>query len=187
MAEEIPQKKVDPIWPWMQEPFGDWLFSSFKQDPTTGHWGFAPSDDYQGQLTPNLDATRLSDVYKSWQPYDAGTSYLLDYFTNNRGGIGTNSPLSQQMTQWGGTGGPGNQAMSNMMQFGTPSEAGRGMANLSQFGFSSPQAGGPMAALANGQMNGPAAFLAPFLMKGGGGGNSYQAPLITPRQVERRA
>lgn len=183
---QIDPVAVQAIWPWMQQPFGDWLFSGFSQKPDGGY-SLAPLPSYPGALTGDPNAGKLKDVQDSWQPYDAGVSYLLDYFANNRGGIGSQDPRSTQMMKWGGTGGVGNQFMSNMAQFGAPSEAGTGVANMSQFGFSDPRAGGPMAALAGGQLNGPASFLAPFLTRGTSAATPYAPPNITTRSVQRRA
>jgi len=45
------------------------------------------------------------------------------------------------MMRYGGTGGPGNQAMLLPMQYGAPSQAGHYAANMAQFGTSSEGAG----------------------------------------------
>lgn len=187
MADPIPPVEGKPIFPDLQKAFGEWLFS-FLSPKEGGGYEMKPVDSYPGFVTAQPDNTRLRDVQSAWQPYDAGTSYLLDYFANNKGGIGQNSPLSQQMMATGGTGGYGNNYMNLMAQYGTPSQAGQPLASMAQNGYSSPGAGGAMAALANGQMSGPASFLAPFLMHGAQqGGGGYQAPPIYSRPVTRRA
>lgn len=185
MGDLIKPVATEPIWPWMQEPFGDWLFGGFHKDPETGHYSFSGVDAYQGQLSPDIGQTRLPEVWNSWQPMDAGTMNLGDYVVNNGGGIGRNSPITNQLMQWGGTGGVGNNAMSLMMQYGTPSQAGQFVNNMAQQGMSSQGAGGNLAALAAGQPVGAAQYLLPFLT-GQQGRNSYQAPMIQPRQLQRR-
>lgn len=185
MPEEIPIKKVDPIWPWMQQPFGDWLFSGFSQKPDGG-WDLRPMDPYPGQLTPDINQTRLPDVWGNWQPWDGGTMHLANMVGNNGLGIGQYSPLSQQMMQYGGMGGAPHDAMSLLMQYGAPSQAGQYMANMAQFGMASPGSGGALANFAQGNLGGAAQYLAPFLT-GQMGGNSYQPPMIQPRQITRQA
>lgn len=139
-----------------------------------------PSAPYPGQVNADPSSTRLPEVWKSWQPWDGGMDYIAKQL-NGGLGIGVEDPTLAQAKKWGGTGGIGNQYMNLMAQFGTPSEAGRGVANLSQFGVSSHESGDPLIALANGQMSGPAAFLAPFLMNGAGGGSPYSVPNIPQR------
>lgn len=180
---------IDPvatpaIWPWMQEPFGDWLFTGFKKEDN-GHYSMAPLPSYQGPLTADPNQTRMPDVAGAWQPYDAGTSFLLDYFANNRGGIGQQDPRSTQMMKWGGTGGIGNNYMNLMAQYGTPSQVGQPLQSMIQTG-SAGGSGANLANFASGNPVGPAAFLAPFLT-GQQRPNSYQAPPIVGRQVQRRA
>lgn len=172
MADVIQPVPAPPIWPEGQKTFGEWLFSGFQKNED-GSFKLNGLPGYPGQLYPDASQTRLADVWKSWQPYDAGVSYLLDYFANNRGGIGQYSPLSQQMMSWGGAGGPGSNYMENMAQFGTPSNAGLPLNNF---------------ALGNPTMS--AQYMAPFLMgqihsEANIPRNSYTPPNIMPRQLQR--
>jgi hypothetical protein len=137
---------------------------------------------YTGSLSPNVSDTVLPKVSSSWQPWDAGTSYLADLLGNNKLGIGKTDPNLANTMQWGGTGGVGNNAMSMMMQYGTPSQAGQYLANMAQFGASSPGIANLLSNQAQGFPVGAAQYLIPFLMDQGGG-NRYQAPMIPNRQL----
>lgn len=140
--------------------------------------GSAP---YNGQLSPDPNSTILPKVNSSWQPWDSGMGYIANAISGGLG-IGKTDPNLQNMMSWGGTGGPGNQAMSNMMQFGTPSAAGQYMANLAQSGGSSPEIASLLSNQAQGFLTGGAQYLAPFL-QGGNGRGPYQAPAIPSRQI----
>ena len=168
---EIVTTPVQPIWPWMQEPFGDWLFSSFYRKPTNAQgytgWGLSGVQQFPGQLTPDIGQTRLPDVWNAWQPMDAGTQFLANYITNGwmanpqmygnlqntiqyGGPGGRATDLMSGIAQYGGTGGAGNNAMSMLLQYGAPSEAGRGVANMAQYGVTG-EWGKPLVARAMGQ------------------------------------
>ena len=132
-------------------------------------------------LFPSLSQTRLPEVFGNWQPWDSGTQYMADYLYN-RNPAGTPDPNLANMVQWGGTGGPGNQAMSQAMQYGAPSQAGQYAANMAQFGVPSEGAGRPLADLAYGKPTGAAAHLLPFLRQQR---NPY-IPAPIPRRDVRR-
>lgn len=132
---------------------------------------------YGGQINPDINQTILPNVYGSWAPWMAGESWQATQLAKNPA---VSSPMSytdpnvKSMIQWGGTGGPGNKAMSLMMQYGAPSQAGQYMANMAQSGISSTGAGQPLADLAYGRQSSPAlAYLQPFMMA-----KPYQAPAV---------
>lgn len=167
----ISPARVPPLSPELQKAFYDFLTKGMGK-------GLTP---FPSKLSPSTSATRLPEVWNSWQPWDAGTQYLAQMLTGGLG-IGKTPPNLQNMMQWGGTGGPGNNAMSMMMQYGTPSQAGQFASNLAQFGGSSSQTARPLNDLAYGRMSGPAAYLAPFLLSGAGA-SPYRAPMIPSRTV----
>lgn len=158
---------VPPVNSDLRDGFLRWLQSQIGQG--------APA--YPGQLSPDVNNTRLPEVWNSWQPWDGGMGYLAQQLG---AGVGQNSPILQQLSQYGGTGGPGHQAMSNMVNYGTPSSIGQFLSNMAQFGVASEGSGRPLANLAAGYAAGPAAFLAPFLT-GGAGNSNYAAPNIPAR------
>ena len=94
---------------------------------------------------------------------------------------GAPDPNLANMMRYGGTGGPGNQAMSLMAQFGTPGP--RGAANMEQFGVASEGSGRPLADLAYGRSTGAAQYLTPFLNQQR---NPYMPPPIPQRDVRLR-
>lgn len=164
MPDPIYPKPSPPVWPQLQQQFGDWLFSQLGLG----------LPKYGGQLSPDLSQTRLPDVWKAWQPMDAGTMFLANSISGKNplqqqfadtfqwGGV-KGKPLDamRNMTLFGGTGGPGNYAMSNLLQFGAASPAGQWL-NQGAQGY------GP-------SFN----YLAPFLAMGaGGGGGAYHSPTI---------
>lgn len=184
--EEVTPQPLPPLFPEGQQALADWLFSGFFQKPGGGFdlyklktalspeaaqtamgeipgLNIGPSGDIDGMpLFPSLSGTRLPEVFNNWQPWDSGTMYMADYLYN-KNPVGTPDPGLQSMMQWGGTGGPGNQAMSLAMQYGAPSQAGQYVANMAQFGVSSEGAGRPLADLAYGRPTGAAQYLTPFL------------------------
>lgn len=138
--------QIDPIaakptWPWMTDVLGGWLFSDFHQKPDLG-WDFSGVPAYPGQLTPDISQLLLSNVWNSWNSnpsqvpgmdflsnYINSGSWMMDprmfdYVTNtaNQGGpAGYPLQLMTNISQYGGTGGPSNYAMSELMQRGAPS------------------------------------------------------------------
>ncbi len=191
---------VQPIWPWMQDPMGDLLFSAFYKKPTNAEgysgWGISGLTPYPGQLNPDIGQTRLPDVWNNWQPWDAGTQFLANYLTNGwmadqnvgnkfnnifqyGGPGGRATDLMNNMSQWGGTGGPGNNAMSLLMQYGAPSEAGRPIANMAQYGVSGSW-GNPLVARAMGQPNASQNYLQQFLTA-----PAYKSPTLSAPVAKR--
>lgn len=183
---------VPPIWPGMQQPFGEWLLGNIGQG--------APA--YPGQLNPSQAGTRLPEVFGSWQPWDAGTSFIANYVgtpawqmspfygdivrnTMSEGGP-AGQPLRNMsnMTQFGGTGGPGNMGVANTIQFGGPSSVANYMGNQAQFGISAEGAGRPLVNRAYGANPAALQYLMPFLQLGVG--SRFTAPSIQPRQLTRR-
>jgi len=202
---------VPPLFPEGQAAFANWLFSNFfptqqggfglfnlpsaispqaaqqmqQQVPGLqfGGVGGAGTQDIMGMpLFPGMNPT-LQNAFSNWQPWDAGTMFLANYLQQNAGQQGQVNPQLAQLMQWGGTGGPGHQAMSNMMQFGAPSAAGQGAANLNQFGVSSAGSGQPLMDLAYGSPTGAAQYMIPFLTQTA---NRYKAPTVPQRETKRK-
>lgn len=202
---------VPPIFPEGQAAFANWLFSNFFPTQQGGFGlynlgsaispqaaqmmqqmvpglqfggvgGLGTQDILGMPLFPGMNPT-LQNTFSSWQPWDAGTMFLANYLTRNQGQQGQPNPTLAGLQQWGGTGGPGHQAMSNLMQFGAPSAAGQGAANLNQFGVSSAASGQPLVDLAYGAPTGAAQYMIPFLTQTA---NRYRAPNVPQRQVQRK-
>lgn len=171
-----------------QTNFFNALFGQgLQNNPQGGGMQFAGVQPYGGQLSPDVNSTRLPDVYNSWQPWNAGLSYMASALTPGQGNslpIGQNDPNLSMLMSKGGTGGPGSRGIQDTMQGGTPSHGalGQWMNNLAQYGSAGP-AGVPLANLAQGFASGPAAWLNPFLMKGAG--TPYKAPSIPQTTVSR--
>ncbi len=176
--------KQTPLYPDLQSGWGSFLQSMLGKGATP----------YGGALSPDTSQTMLPNVWNNWQPWNAGTSYIADTLGNNKLGIGQPNPILQNMMQYGGAGGPGNNAMNNAMLFGAPSQAGQYASNLAQFGVSGQRAGmglanqtdygisgegagRPLANLAYGiNTSGPGSYLTPFLT--GQGYPGYRTPPI---------
>ena len=208
--KEVTPKSLPPLFPEGQQALADWLFSGFFQKPGGGFdlyklptpispeagqaaqreipglnlgQGGAGTMDIMGMpLFPSIGGTRLPEVFANWQPWDAGTQYMADYLYN-KNPVGTPDPDLAKMVQWGGTGGPGNQAMSLAMQYGAPSQAGQYASNMAQFGVSSEGAGRPLQDLAYGRPTAAAAHLMPFLNQQR---NPYIPAPIPQRDVRMR-
>jgi hypothetical protein len=165
---------VNPTYPQLQQDWGKWLQSMLGQG--------LPA--YPGTLNPNLAATRLPEVWNAWQPWDGGMQQIANTLAALK--PGEYSPLTQQLMQWGGTGGEGHKLQKATAQFGAPTpESGLYAANLAQFGVTSPGAGQPLVDLAYGRPTGAAAYLLPFLTANSGGG--YRAPSVIPsKQITRK-
>ena len=139
-----------------QNSFINSLFNS-----TVGANGFKGLPGYGGPTSPSMGNTILPGVTGAWNPQDAGQNYLSQMLYNggpNGLNVGRASPYTNQMMQWGGTGGPANQAMSLLMQYGAPSQAGKGISDWAQ-----------------GNLTGGAQYLAPFLQ---GGVKPYTVPNV---------
>lgn len=203
---------VPPIFPEGQSAFANWLFSNFfptqqggfglynlgsaispqaaqimqQQVPGLqfGGVGGLGTQDIQGMpLFPGMNPT-LQSTFSNWQPWDAGTMFLANMLTRNTQQQQQGNPMLRQLQQWGGTGGPGHQAMSSLMQFGAPSAAGQGAANLNQFGVSSQGSGRPLVDLAYGSPSGAAQYMIPFLTQTA---SKYKAPSVPQRETKRKA
>lgn len=163
--EEVSPQPTPPMFPGVHDAMARWLSNQF--DSSGGEpvpYGIAP---FPGQLSPNINNTRLPEVAANWAPWNAGNSAMASWLANP--GIGQQDPRLAQMQQWGGTGGPGHNAMSLAMQFGSPSQAGQYVANTAQFGVNNQAMGNLMNRFLNPQ------------------GPAYAAPPIPSRQVTRRA
>ena len=164
--DEVNPQPTQPMFPDLNYAMGRYLsnqFNSSSGQPVP--YGVAP---YPGQLSPNINSTILPNVYNNWQPYNAGNVAAMQWLANP--GIGQQDPRLAQMQQWGGTGGPGNNAMSLAMQYGAPSAAGQYVGNTAQYGVNNQS-------MAN--------LLQPFLS--GQGGPRYLPAPIQQRQVTRNA
>jgi hypothetical protein len=165
--DEVTPQQLPSQWPDLTYGMGRFLsnqFNSSSGEPTL--YGVTP---FPGQLSPNVNQTILPNVYGNWQPWNAGNMYMADILAN-KNPVGTEDPRLANMMKWGGTGGPGNNAMSLAMQYGAPSQAGQYVANLAQFGAGS---------------QGMANLMQPFLS--GQGGVNYRPPPIPTRQITRNA
>lgn len=166
---------VNPTYPGLQTDWGAWLKTLVGKGATP----------YPGQLSPDVNQTRLPEVWNSWQPWDGGMGLVAN--TTAELNVGKNSPLTDQLMQWGGTGGAGHFLQKAVAQFGGPTpEATQPVANLAQWGVSSEGAGRPLADLAYGKLTGPAAFLLPFLTANATSGGGYRAPSVIPAKTITR-
>ena len=178
--------QVDPvsaeaIWPWMKEPFGDWLFSGMTQKPDGG-WDLEGVEKYPGQLNVDIPGqTRLPEVWNNWQPWDAGNSYLATKMADGTFSPGKDPGL-EKMWSWGGLEGPGHKGMQSMINYGAAGQGGQYASNMAQYGVSSEGAGRPLADMAYGRPTGAGSYLAAFLNP-----NKYQAPAINMQPVTRKA
>jgi len=164
--DQVNPEPLPPMFPDLNFAMGRFLSNQF--DSSSGEpvpYGVAP---YPGQLSPDINQTRLPEVYGNWQPWNAGNSAMAQFVANP--GIGQQDPRLANMMQYGGTGGVGNQMMSLAAQYGAPSQAGQAVSSTAQFGA-------PSQSMAN--------LLNPFLT--GQGGPGYRPPPIPTRQVGRNA
>lgn len=144
-----------------------------------------PLKGYPGQLSPDINSTMLPGVYNSWQPWDSGMAAISEMLYGNKGlKPGEASPYSQQLMQWGGTGGPGHSAMNNAAQWGTPSPNLPYLGSLAQWGTTG-QAGKPLQDLAQGYATGAASWMLPWL-QAPQQGQRYKAPEVKVQPVTRK-
>lgn len=189
-SAEIKPQTIPPIFPYGQKSFGDWLFQGLGFDPSTNQWNFQPLPSYPGQQVASPDTTRLADVWGQWDPQgDPGVKALRDYFMNNQGGVGQNSPIGQQLMDWGGMPGPGSDAYQSLMNYGVASPgAGHYMQSLAESGVTAPESGFGLQQFSRGVPTGSAQYLTPFLTGQASAPPqhpNYAAPSITPRQLQR--
>jgi hypothetical protein len=164
--DQVQPQPLPPMFPNLNYAMGRWLsnqFNSSSGEPVP--YGLAP---YPGQLSPNINQTILPNVYGNWAPWMSGSQYMADTLWN-KNPVGKEDPRLANIMRWGGTGGPGNNAMSLAMQFGAPSQAGQYVANLAQFGA-------PSQGMAN--------MMGGFLNRTN---PAYAPPPIPNRQVTRKA
>lgn len=179
-SKQIEPTSAEPIWPWMKEPFGDWLFSGMTQKPDGG-WELAGVPSYPGQVNVDIGQTRLPEAWNAWQPWDAGTSYLANMVGTGKFEPGQDAGL-KQMWQRGGMFGPGHRGVQSMIDYGAGGQGGQYASLMAQYGVPSEGAGRPLADLAYGRNTGAAQYLTSFLNP-----NKYQAPQINMQPVTRRA
>lgn len=190
MGQFVDPVEAGPMFPWTQDVFEEWLAGLVIPDqgaPGVGFYGasqYNPAALFQPEtLYPDINQTRLPEVFQNWQPWDAGTQWLAQALSENWLGVGQPSNLSKQAWEWGGMGGPGHKATVSQMQYGAPSsEAGQYAANMAQFGVPSAGAGQPLVDMAYGSRSPNAGILEAFM-----NAPTYKSPPIPRREVTRNA
>lgn len=149
---------------------------------------------YGGDVNAKTNATQQK-AWESWAPWMAGESWLATQGGKNWG-MDSPDPNLTSMIKQGGTSGPGTQAQSDTMQFGSPSKAigdwmhnivqygsptagpvHDAVANLMQYGATGP-AGLPLNAQAQGFPEYSSTWLKPFLPGYAPATQPYTAPMI---------
>lgn len=201
---------IDPVvapqfYPQMSQAFSTWLGGALVPNSQGGFSmpPVAPFDPRSQMAQEGAGVQvgknqRQAGAWGSWQPWDAGTSFLANYLTNNASfnpdlwamtqnynqyGTQGGAPgqWMSQRAQFGGSGQTGAPAMHAALQYGKPSDAAsQYMSGMADYGVASEGSGRPLANRAYGQQTAAAGYLQPFLNRG-----SYQAPQIQQRQVTR--
>lgn len=130
--------------PFALEPFADWMMSPFTFNEEAGTWEMRGAPGYPGQLSPDINQTRLPEVWNSWQPWDGGMQHIAGML-GKMGPTQQNQQYQNNVMQYGGPGGYPTQMMSNMIQFG--GTGGKGhllMDNLTKYGVTNKEVGQPV-------------------------------------------
>lgn len=189
---QIQPQVIPPMFPGAGDSFINWLMSGFQQKDDGG-WQLNNLPSYPGQLNVDPGQTMLPAI---WEQYGQGNPGLwgpgsLSELTARgvqnpyagimdqiyRWGAPAGNPLTniESMISYGGTGGPGHQALVQTLAHGRPynSPGSEWMQNLAQYGIASQQSGMPMHLMAYGQPSPASNFLAPFATV-----PTYQSPRV---------
>lgn len=122
--------------PQLTQAFLQYLLGSVGQ-------GVSP---YPGPTSYDINNTILPGVYGAYGNSNPAQSQLAALLNTPalKDPFGYKNPDLSTISQWGGPSGPGTQAQSYMMQYGTPSQAGQFESNLAQYGVASEGSGRPL-------------------------------------------
>ena len=162
-SKQLKISSPSPIYPGLQKAFGNWLLSNVGQTV----------QPYGQPLSPDLSKTMLPNV---WSGYNNISPQGIHNDVANLWERGM-QPITNQLQSWGGPAGPGTNAQSLMMQYGSPSQVGQYLSNVAQFGTASPGSGQPLTNWANITPQMASQFLLPYA-QGGKAATAYTPPRI---------